>query len=116
MKIFFACPVSLFNTPQEKRDIETLKALGFEVVSPNTPEGNEGYKAEGLEYFNKLVDECDAVAFRAFVDLKVGSGIVSQVERAMLAGKPVIELPTLTNSRVLDRGETTQYLKFLGQR
>lgn len=40
-KVYYAHSLHLYNTPQEKRDIELLEKLGFEVLNPNQPEIQE---------------------------------------------------------------------------
>jgi len=37
-KIYYAHPLNIYNTAQEKRNIATLESLGFEVVNPNCAE------------------------------------------------------------------------------
>ena len=73
MTIYFSRPISQFNTPQDKRDIETLEAMGFEVVDPNQEHLKERYKVEGMKVFLDLSRSCDAIAFRSFPDAFYGS-------------------------------------------
>ncbi len=118
LKVYYAHPINLYNTPQEKRDIETLEALGFEVVNPNTDEHQKNYQAYketvtySFDYFINIVKQCDAVAFRSFIDFKISSGVGEEI----LVGKIVIELPTLLTERILTVYETKERLKELGQR
>lgn len=37
-RVYYAHCVALYGTPQENRDLNTLTALGFEVVNPNSLE------------------------------------------------------------------------------
>ncbi len=55
MKIYYAHPMSLYGTLQEKRDIETLKALGFEVVNP--VDYQEEFKSNLDETFEETLSE-----------------------------------------------------------
>ena len=124
MRIYYAHSLSLYGTEQEKRDVKLLEDLGFEVENPNQKCHQEGYKAYTLKfpdqspmiYFTDLVLTCDALAFRAFVDFKIGGGVFKEAMAAKKAGKPVIELPTLLPYRGMERKETVQYLQELGQR
>lgn len=124
MKVYYAHPVSLYNTPQEKRDIALLESLGFEVENPNTEKHQVGYdiakakssNGSGMEHFFKVVLACDAIAFRAFPDGKIGSGVMMEVDWALEGKLPVIELPNIVESRKLSRTETKQYLQLLGAR
>lgn len=115
-RIYYAHPLSLYDTPQEQRDVKLLhEGLGFEVVNPNKPEHQEGYKQYGMEYFVRLVKTCDALAFRAFPDGKIGAGIAGEIE-ALGPNKTVIELPHAISCRTLTIDQTREYLKELGQR
>lgn len=115
-KIYYARPINLYNTPQDKRDIEAIAALGFELVNPNKAELQERYKAEGMAVFLQAVGDCDALAYRSFPDLTLSAGVVKEIQKAIDLGKPVIELPTLTQSRFLSVEDTREYLKLLGYR
>lgn len=129
LKVYYAHSLSLYGTPIEKKDVELLEVLGFEVVNPNT-EGHqkkcEEIRASNpsteitshliMSYFEGVAGDCDAVAFRAHIDGKIPAGVGKEVTKAMNAGKPVIELPNLVRSRFLEVGETRQYLHYLGQR
>lgn len=112
--IYYAHPLSLYNTLQEARDVVLLRSLGFHVINPNAPEHQEGYKKKGMSYFFNLANSCDALAFRAFPDGKIGAGIVGEM-KAMEA-KPIIELPHSISCRALTIEQTREYLKELGQR
>lgn len=116
MKVYYARPISLYNTPQDERNVKLLESLGFEVNNPDKAELVERYKTEGMEVYFKLVRESDAVAFAAFVDGKIGAGVMGELQVAIDAGKPVIEIPTFLPSRVLTVDETRTYLRYLGKR
>jgi hypothetical protein len=116
MKIYYARPINLYNTPQDERDIKTLEGLGFETLNPNKAALQERYKTEGMDVFLQAVTECDAIAFRAFPDLTISAGVKKEIDKAIELGKPVIELPTITSSRVLSVDDTREYLKLIGNR
>ena len=114
-----------YGSPQDNRDVEMLKKLGFEVVNPSDDKHVQiakNMKANGepssrvMGYFESLVDECDAVAFRALPDGAVPAGVAKEIERATDKGKPVIELPSCVSRRVLTVDQTREYLKEVGQR
>jgi hypothetical protein len=133
-KIYYAHSMSLYNTPQEKRDIELLENLGFEVVNPSSKELEKEVRniklcGEGLRktkdeisrtimdfFFKEVIPECDALAYRSFIDLKIGAGVSGEIKCAEKLGLPIIELPTITSARALDIEETRTYLKLLGER
>ena len=124
MKVYYAHSMHLYNTPQEKRDIELLESLGFEVLNPNSKEVDEGvqqYKITHgeencMDYFIDLVDSCEALAFRAHIDGKIPSGVGYEIKLMNSLGRPVFELPSLYNSKFMEVGETKQYLALNGQR
>ena len=125
MRIYYAHCQAIYGTKQDQRDVETLKALGFEVVNPSDEQHVQmarNMKCAGvpservMEYFTGLVDSCDAVAFRALPDGAIPAGVAKEVERAVSEGKPVIELPSCILRRVLTVEQTREYLKEIGQR
>jgi hypothetical protein len=116
MEIYYARPISLYNTKQDERDIQTLRDLGFDVINPNKEELERWYKKDGMDVFLQAVAQCDALAFRSFLDGGIGSGVYAEIETAIRHEKPVIELPTITSKRVLSVNDTREYLKLLGVR
>lgn len=116
MKIYYARPISLYNTKQEERDISMLESLGFEVVNPNKEELQKRYEKEGMDVFLTAINDCQALAFRAFVDCRISQGVWKELQRAIEQEKPVIELPSLLSIRELNVGDTREYLKLLGHR
>ena len=116
MKIYYARPISLYNTKQEERDLLDLSAMGFEVVNPNKEELQVRYASEGMGVFTSAVKDCDALAFRSFQDGKISAGVKKEIDAALEFGKPVIELPTITSNRVLSVDDTREYLKYIGAR
>lgn len=116
MKIYYARPISLYNTKTEERDIRLLKQLGFEVVNPNKEELQKRYAVEGMDVFLQAIDDCQGLAFRSFVDGKISQGVWKEIAKAKDQGKEVFELPTLTKSRELSVDETREYLMLLGHR
>lgn len=116
MKIYYARPISLYNTKQENRDLALFKELGWEVLNPNKEELQIRYAQEGMDVFLMAVTSCDALAFRAFQDGKISAGVAKEIDKAEELGKPVIELPTITSKRILSVDDTREYLKMLGHR
>lgn len=115
LKVYYAHPLSLYGTLQEKRDIQLLLNLGLDVLNPNEQQHQEGYKKEKMEYFRKIVRACDVFAFRAFPDGKIGAGIIKELE-FFGTDKPIVELPHSISCRILTVEQTRDYLKQLGQR
>lgn len=116
MKIYYARPISLYNTKQEERDLLLLTQLSLDIVNPNKAELQLRYDKEGMDVFTAAVKDCDAIAFRSFQDGKISAGVKKEIDAAVELGKPVIELPTITSNRVLSVDDTREYLKLLGSR
>lgn len=133
-KCYYAHSMSLYGSAQEKRDIELLESMGFEVVNPNSEKikadvqaiKNE-YEPKGwtkeeistgiMKYFlENVIPLCDVLAFRSFIDFKIGAGVYSEIQKAEEIGIPVFELPTLIHQRAVGVSETREYLQQLGQR
>jgi hypothetical protein len=116
MKAYYARPINLYNTEQDKRDIELIKKLGFELVNPNKEELQNRYKTEGMDVFLQAVSECGVVCFRSFPDMKISAGVKKEVDKGIELGLLIIELPTITDNRILSVDDTRAYLKYLGYR
>lgn len=116
MKVYYARPINLYNTPQDERDIELLKSLNFDVLNPNKQELQERYKTEGMDVFLQAVSDCDIIAFRSFPDMKISAGVKKEIDKAIELGKIAIELPTITSDRILSVEDTRAYLSYLGNR
>lgn len=114
--VYYAHPISLYNTPQEARDIATLEMMGFTVLNPNGAEHDAGYKAHGMDYFQDIVSRCNVLAFRAFADGSIPAGVVKEIGFARQAGLPVIELPAALTRRSLSVEVTRETLSELGYR
>lgn len=114
--VYYAHPLSLYNTPQEARDIATLAAMGFTVLNPNEADHDAGYQAHGMDYFEKIVHQCQVLAFRAFADGSLPAGIVKEIGFAREIGLPVIELPSAMTRRALTVEATREMLRELGYR
>ena len=115
-KVYYAHAMSLYNTPQETRDVDTLRMLGFTVLNPNQPKHQLGANREGMEYFKGLVLSCQLLAFRALPDGAISSGVVLEIAWAMETKTPVIELPSSILRRCLTIDQTREYLREIGQR
>lgn len=136
MKIYYAHCKSIYNTPQELRDIQLLQALGYEVLNPNSPHIQEecnkikssinpyycysnftSYKRdEVMKYFTDLVLQCGVLAFRALPDGKIPSGVSQEIDVMRKANRPVIELPVHVGLREMSLEQTRFYLTEVGER
>jgi len=102
MRVYYAHPMSWYNGHHERADVERLEALGHEVLNPNSPffaDQVKDLRSRGLghmvmEPFMKAVSECDAVAFRPFLDGKLGAGVAKEMLEGIVQGKPVFHVMT----------------------
>ncbi len=131
-KVYYAHSQALYNTPQEERDVDLLETLGFEVVNPNSPEIQKLYQEwrdslhsismGKMHIFKKVIDGCDALAFRAHPSGGIPAGVAKEIEMAqgqyMDGGIsiPVFELPRMLGERVLSVEATRAWLQEIGQR
>lgn len=127
MKVYYAHCVSLYGTPQEKRDIEILEKFGFEVLNPSDEGYQTGFKhwlkkhehdtkLNKMDYWTKLAQSCDALIFRRTYQGKITSGVAKEIVAMMGVGKPILELPFAIYSSIMTLEETREYLKLIGQR
>lgn len=121
IKIYYAHSLALYGTAQERRDVELLELLGFEVENPNQLEHAQGYmkiKKEGgnpMDYFVRLVTTCDALAFRGLPTGHIPAGVYKEIRTAENNAMPVFELPCFFN-RAVGVEETRQFLREIGER
>ena len=93
--------MAIYGTEQEAQDIQTLEALGFEVLNPSEKHhceiADSIRKSEGssevMEYFYDRVRSCDAFAFRALPDGSMPAGVGGELNVATEQKMPIIELP-----------------------
>jgi len=113
-KIYYAHPLSIYDSPQEERDVAMIKYLwpDAEVYNPNSKIDNEKYKEYGFDWFLDRVADCDLVVFRSFPDGRIDRGVWKEIEFAhSKCVIPVMEIPMLMESRSLSVDDTRKYLK-----
>jgi len=115
-RIYYAHPVTLYDSPIEQADIHTLTALGWQVINPNEPQHELAYRARGMDYFTDLVKACNALAFRGFAAGEIPAGIHREIEAAQVMDLPIIELPSSIRRRVLNVDMTRAYLHESGRK
>ena len=116
LRCYYAHCMSIYNTPQEQRDLEELNKLGFEVVNPNHPGSEEGYQQTGMDYFLDMITDCNVLVFRSLITQEIPAGITKEIAHAQYRGLPIFELPTRVDQRKLDVEQTREYLREVGQR
>ncbi len=117
MKIYYAHFVGIYNTLQEERDLQTIKALypEAEIYNPNNIEAQQKYKKHGMDYFLNIIESCDLLIFRGLPNMKIPAGVYKEIECAIAKHIPVIELPCLTE-RKMSVDDTRLFLKECGIR
>lgn len=93
MRIYFAHPISHYNTAFETYCIQSIKFAypNAEVVNPN---GEVHQKActefrLGMPYFLLLAQTCDEVVYVPFHDGEVGAGVYAELVEMGRAGKAI---------------------------
>ena len=93
MKLYFAHPISIYNTRKESVLLDMITKTSFlsypEVLNPNSQYHECQYKIKGMDYFLNLVDSCDALIIYPFEDGYIGAGIVKEALRAIDSKKRV---------------------------
>lgn len=96
-KVYFAHPINTYNTILEKYFLEYLsKYPSYEVINPNSPHHEMGYKKEGMDYFKKLVLTCDKLYAFGFSDNSIGAGISKEMDWMREKGGTVLFVPFFT--------------------
>ena len=94
MRIFYSHAKQIYGTPAEKRQLMMIKdhfPADSVVVDPGVVEDASVEPEKEIQYFLRLVDQCDAVVFSRHRGV-VTSGVSQEVNYAMSKGKPVFEL------------------------
>ena len=118
-QIYYAHPISLYNTKQEKRDLELLARMfpNATIYNPNCQESTDGYKAKGMAFFTELINSrMTSCVFRAFPDGSIPAGVATEVEAFRGTNKPVLEIPSAVKQRGLNVDETREFLQETGYR
>lgn len=69
-----------------------------------------------MEVFREAVSACDVLAFRAFPDGSIPAGVAKEIKWAKEMGKPVFELPSCIERRVLSVDATREVIVESGKR
>lgn len=104
MIIYYAHPMSWYGTPEEIADVNAILAQHPDPKDRVENPSGKGWLEKVLRWrrsgdpmrpFRDYVQHtANAVAFRRFLDGKIGAGVATEVLEAMKWGKPVWELRT----------------------
>lgn len=92
MRAYFAHPVTDYGTEREEIAVGDIQFGGWQVENPNQPHHQRGYENEGMRYFERVVQSCDALVFLRFPNGAIGAGVGKEIDAAMGSGIPVFEL------------------------
>lgn len=115
---YYARPISIDGSPQELRDHDLIRAMGYEPypIGDEKKKVLELYKTAGMLAFKACVEDSSLLIFRAFPDGSIGTGVAQEIEWAINDGIPVVEFPRQVARRTLSVDETREMLRELGQR
>lgn len=119
MLAYYARPISIDGTFQAKRDIALIEAMGYEpryVGTDITFPFMVDYATEGMHGFKSHVESCQLLIFRALPDNSIPAGVAKEIQWALDAGIPVVEIPRQIMRRTLNAEDTRDMLAELGQR
>ena len=97
-RIYFSHSVSDRATARSAAALEAIAASlpSFEIVDPNSMWVSVGHSrdhaAGGRDFFRKMIQSCDALAFLRLEDGRVGEHWAREIKWALDAGMPVYEV------------------------
>jgi hypothetical protein len=90
MKIYFAHPISIYNTHKENALLYIIKeAFSSDdiILNPGDINHQLAYAIKGdMSYFTDLVKECDAIVAYPFEDGYFGAGVSEEWKTAQMLG------------------------------
>lgn len=99
MGIYYAHPISDYNTAYEKRAEAAMKAISvafgrwMEIENPNQDHHQLGYGQMQMAWFTEhVLPKCDGCVFSRFPGGWLGSGVLMEIEWFLINGRPVWEL------------------------
>lgn len=113
-RAYFARPINIYGSNQEKRDIELISSMGFSVAEITDSATQEKYKTRGMQVFLDMIKEREALFFRALPDCSIPAGVLLEVKQAISLDIPVLEIPSAITRRGLSVDETREYLRQVG--
>ncbi|WP_142628101.1 hypothetical protein [Rhizobium sp. P007] len=100
MKIYLAHPVTDYGAERQAAAVAALRKYWveehprqpLEIENPDQPHHQEGYNREGMDYFKKVVESCDRLAFMRFPDGSIGAGVGREIRWGLQSCFAVYEL------------------------
>lgn len=108
-RLYYMHPINTYDTELERQQLELISRifLDWEVVNPNAPEHQEGYKLNGISYFTDLAASCQGGVALPFRDGKIGSGIFKEAFSLTQNNCPVWKLTFTGRLSTLDVKDET---------
>lgn len=99
-RVYYAHPMSWYDTPEEFSDVEAIgNSPDIKVINPNSNTFEDRVKkarTSGYPVMQIFADyirnDADVVCFRRFKDGKIGAGVAREVFEAIIWGKEVWEI------------------------
>ncbi len=93
MKIYYAHPINMYGSDEEKNEIAHIMSLfgSSTIVNPSIYEGRVNDTKDRMIFYLNLVRDCDIVVFRRLAG-KISAGVGKEVNFALKSGKVVYEL------------------------
>jgi hypothetical protein len=108
MKCYLAHPVTDYaRSVRQLLAIAAIRARGWTVENPDTPEHTEAYKNLGMAHFAFVVQDCQALAFLRFPNKKIGAGVGKEIAVALRIGIPVYDAETMERYFAMPAGIMT---------
>lgn len=107
--VYFAHPVSHYNTLVEEKCIEVIitnldvSSIDFELVNPNNQLFQNVYDnrkkndhPDRFQFFLEIVEGCDYIIGSTFMDGKIGFGVYGEMEHGLMKSKRTYLIDTST--------------------
>lgn len=101
MKIYYAHPMSWYDTDREAADVKVIRDGGDEPVNPNSSDFTAAVsEAKALDkssnlvmaiFFDSIAD-VEGLAYRTFDDGYLGAGVASEILQAYIKGKMIFQI------------------------
>lgn len=91
MRVYLAHPMGTYGSDREQQAIELLTKAGHEVINPRERQYSQAC-GKHMARWVRLAAACEAIALLPFKDGRMGSGMKMELDAAVLAGLPVIQI------------------------
>lgn len=112
MLVYYAHPISMYDSALESTDIAFLTRAGLKVVNPAVLSKfvEPMNSTDRMNYFYRLVGRCDCLAFRSFPDGRIGAGVQFEIGSMEAKGGMIFEIRPPVIHRALSVKDTKERL------